>query len=155
MTQGEVYNGMPLQHHQMTLQQQQAQQQLNAYGHNNRSPFRDQQHPQLASFSSQGQLPPAMVVPPFLSSPSFGTLDTPQGFVDTLDEDGAGGMYGEGLVAPLPLTEGGQQQQQQLTDTAPSLTPTGGTEGSAEQIDPNGPLTQAFEQLSTSSSAVE
>jgi hypothetical protein len=137
---GEVYSGLPLQHHQQLSLQQQGQQQLNAYGHAaSQSLFRDAAQHQMSSFSGQAQ--PQMSAP-YLSSPTFGTLGTPQGFADELEEDAAGGMYGGSLAAPLD-----GQAQQSSDKASPSLTE-GAEGGGAEQIESD-QLAQAFEQLST------
>jgi hypothetical protein len=145
---GDVYNSMSLQHHQLSLQQQQQQQaqQINAYGHNNQSSFRD---PNI-NFSTQAQ--PPMVVPPYLSSPTFGTLNAHQGFGDELEgEVGGGGMYGGNMATALPLSDNGQVQQ---SGESTQLTSEGKSGAPEEQMDSN-QLSQAFEQLSTSSPTPE
>jgi hypothetical protein len=139
---GDVYNSMPIQHHQLSIQQQQAQQQLNAYGHNSHSTYRDPS--QMSNYQNTAQ--PHMTMPSYLNSPTFGTLNTPQDFVDELGEDSAGDVYRAGVAS-------GAQGQQQKTSGSSPLTMEGGA-GSDEQIDGN-QLSQAFDQLSTNTPTAE
>lgn len=140
---GDMYNSMSLQHHQLSQmhQQQAAQQQLHAYGHN-QSPFREQQ--QMLGFTPQTSH--QMQGSNYLSSPTFGTLGVP--FEDDLEE--MSGMYGGmGVTLNAPALSTEQVQAASSNDIPPPLTVNSAT--AVDNQNNASELTQAFEQLSTSS----